>query len=60
MFIDGKSLNINDANYKSVRRAVADYMRLNSKTKKQTLDRLKQMLQAKLPNTDIHRKFKEL
>ena len=51
---------LNDANYKSVRRAVADYMRINSKAKKQTLDRLKQMLQAKLPNTDIHRKFKEL
>ena len=55
-----RALNINDANYKSVRRAVADYMRINSKAKKQTLVRLKQMLQAKLPNTDIHRKFKEL
>ena len=29
-------------------------------SKKQTLDKLKQMLQAKLPNTDIHKKFKEL
>ena len=55
-----RALNINDANYKSVRRAVADYRHLNSKAKKQTLDKLKQMLQAKLPNTDIHKKFKEL
>ncbi len=55
-----RSLNINDANYKSVRRAVADYMGLNSRSKQQTVNRLKQMLQAKLPNTDIHKKFKEL
>ena len=55
-----RSLNINDANYKSVRRAVADYMGLNSRSKHQTVNRLKQMLQAKLPNTDIHKKFKEL
>jgi len=55
-----RSLNINDANYKSVRRAVADYMGLNSRSKHQTVKRLNQMLQAKLPNTDIHKKFKEL
>ena len=55
-----RSLNIRDANYKNVRRAVANYNGLNSKARAQTVVRLKQMLQAKLPNTDIHKKFKEL
>ena len=54
-----RALNINDANYKNVRRAVADYSRLNSRTQRQTVDKLRQMLQSKLPNTDIHKKFKE-
>ena len=55
-----RALNINDANYKNVRRAVSNYTNLDSKTKSQTLIRLKQMLQSKLPNTDIHKKFKKL
>ena len=55
-----RALNITDANYKNVRRAVANYNRLDGKTKSRTFARLKQMLQSKLPNTDIHKKFKEL
>ncbi len=55
-----RALNITDANYKNVRRGVANYTSLNSRQRVQTLMRLKQMLQAKLPNTDIQRKFKEL
>jgi hypothetical protein len=55
-----RSLNINDANYKNVRRAVANFTKLNSRDKEQTVARLKQMLQSKLPNTDLHKKFKEL
>ena len=55
-----RSLNIKDANYRNVRRAVADYTNLDSKTQAQLLARLKKLLQAKLPNTDIQRKFKEL
>ena len=55
-----RSLNIKDANYKNVRRAVADYNNLDAKTKSQLMARLKQLLQSKLPNTDIQRKFKEL
>jgi len=55
-----RSLNIRDANLKNIRRAVANYNRLNSKMKLQTLHRLKQQLQSKLPNTDILKKFKEL
>ncbi len=54
-----RALNITDANYKNVRRAVANYNRLDSRTQAQTVSRLKQMLQSKLPNTDIQRKFKE-
>ena len=54
-----RALNITDANYKNVRRAVADYSRLNSSTQTQTVNKLKQMLQSKLPNTDIHKKFKD-
>ncbi len=55
-----RSLNINDARYKNVRRAVANFPKLNSSSKMKTLSALKQMLQQKLPNTDIHKKFKEL
>ena len=55
-----RSLNIVDGNYKNVRRGVANYKNLNSKDQKRTVSRLGQMLQAKLPNTDIHRKFKTL
>ena len=55
-----RSLNITDANLKNIRRAVANYTKLDSKMKMQTLHRLQQQLQAKLPNTDILKKFKEL
>ena len=55
-----RALNITDANYKNVRRAVANYNSLDTKSRTQTLARMKQMLQSKLPNTDILKKFKEL
>ena len=55
-----RALNINDANYRNVRRAVANYKSLDTRQRSQTLDKLKKMLQSKLPNTDIQRKFKEL
>jgi len=55
-----RSLNIRDANLKNIRRAVANYTKLDSKMKMQTLHRLQQQLQSKLPNTDILKKFKEL
>jgi hypothetical protein len=55
-----RALNITDANYRNVRRAVANYKRLNTKQQSQTLNSLKRMLLSKLPNTDIQRKFKEL
>jgi hypothetical protein len=55
-----RSLNITDANYRNVRRAVANYTKLNNNTKAQLLNRMKQLLLSKLPNTDLQRKFKEL
>ena len=55
-----RALNITDANLKNIRRSVANYNRLESRLKLQTLHRLQQQLQAKLPNTDIVKKFKEL
>ena len=55
-----RSLNIRDANLKNIRRAVANYSKLDARTKMQTLHRLQQQLQSKLPNTDILKKFKEL
>ena len=55
-----RALGIRDANPRNIRRAVANYNSLDSRRQQQTLARLKQMLQAKLPNTDIQRKFKEL
>ncbi len=55
-----RALNITDGNLINIRRAVANYNNLNSKLKMQTLHRLQQQLQSKLPNTDILKKFKEL
>ena len=55
-----RALNINDSTLRNIRRAVANYNKLNSKMKMQTLHRLQQQLQSKLPNTDILKKFKEL
>lgn len=55
-----RALNISDANYKNTRRAVANFGKLNSRAQEQTKLRLRQMLQSKLPNTDIQKKFKEL
>ena len=55
-----RALNIQDANLKNIRRAVANYTKLDSKMKMQTLHRLQQQLQSKLPNTYILKKFKEL
>lgn len=54
-----RALNINDANYRNLRRAVSNYTKLDSKTRAKTIAKLKQMLSSKLPNTDIQRKFKE-
>ena len=55
-----RALNITDANLINIRRAVANYKSLDSRAKLQTLHRLQQQLQSKLPNTDILKKFKEL
>jgi hypothetical protein len=55
-----RALNIQDGNLRNIKRAVANYTKLDSRSKLQTLHRLKQQLQSKLPNTDILRKFKEL
>ena len=55
-----RALNINDANLRNIRRAVANYKNLDARQKMQALQRLRQQLQTKLPNTDILKKFKEL
>jgi len=55
-----RSLNIQDANYRNIRRAAANYKALNSRSRSQLLDRLNQHLKAKLPNTDLQRKFREI
>ena len=55
-----RSLGIQDGNLRNIRRAVADYNKLNTRMKLQTLHRLQQQLHSKLPNTDILKKFKEL
>ena len=54
-----RALNITDANYRNVRRAVANFTKLDSKTRSQTLTKLKQMVQSKLPNTDIAKMLKD-
>ena len=55
-----RALNINDGNYRNVRRAVANYKNLNSRQKTSTIKTLNRMLSAILPNTDLQRRFKQL
>jgi len=55
-----RALNINDANYRNVRRAVANYKNLNLRQKQSTIKTLNRMLSATLPNTDLQRRFKQL
>ena len=53
-----RALNITDANYKNVRRAVADYSNLDDKHKQSTKKKLLQHLGDKLAGTDLHRAAK--
>jgi len=55
-----RALNITDANYRNTRRAVANFNNLDVKSRANTIKTLQQLLNSKLPNTDIQRKFKEL
>tara|TARA_B100000902_G_scaffold216404_1_gene205731 strand:- start:113 stop:688 length:576 start_codon:yes stop_codon:yes gene_type:complete len=55
-----RALNIKDANYRNVRRAVANYRSLNVRQKQNTIKTLNRMLSATLPNTDLQRRFKQL
>ncbi len=55
-----RSLNISDANYRNLRRAIVDYNRLDARSKKQTDVKLMQLLRAKLPGTDITKKAQEI
>ena len=53
------SLGINNPDYKNLRRAITDYVSLDSTRKKITATRLLQALRAKLPGTDLQRKAQE-
>ena len=55
-----RSLDITDANYRNLRRAIADYHNLDSKTKQKASAKLLQLLKNKLPGTDITRKVQEI
>lgn len=53
------SLNIANADYKNLRRAISDYMALDNNRKKITVTRLLQAVRNKLPGTDIAKKVEE-
>jgi hypothetical protein len=53
-----RALNITDANYKNLRRAIANYGNLDSKTQHITTKKLLQHLANKLAGTDLHRAAK--
>ena len=55
-----RSLGITDANYRNLRRALANYDDLNDINKKKASTKLLQMLRSKLPGTDITRKVQEI
>ena len=48
-------LGITNPDYKNLRRAISDFISLDSKRKKATATRLLQALKAKLPGTDLQR-----
>lgn len=52
-------LGISNIDYKNLRRAIADYPKLDRTRKKATVTRLLQALKAKLSGTDIQRKTQE-
>ena len=54
-----RALNITDANYRNLRRNVANYSRLNDKDKQDTVKKLLQHLSSKLAGTDLHRAAKK-
>ena len=55
-----RALGIADANYRNLRRAIADYKNLDNKTQSRTSAKLLQMLRSKLSGTDITKKVQEL
>ena len=55
-----RSLNIQDAALRNLKRRVADFDNLDNTNKKLTKLKLVNLLNTLLPNTDIQRKFKEI
>tara|TARA_B100000427_G_scaffold190107_1_gene157973 strand:- start:899 stop:1465 length:567 start_codon:yes stop_codon:yes gene_type:complete len=55
-----RALNINDASYRNLRRAISDYDNLNDRAKKQATTKLLQLARSKLAGTDITKKLQEI
>ena len=55
-----RALGISDANYRNLRRAIADYKNLDDRTKARASSKLLQLMKSKLSNTDITKKVQEL
>ena len=54
-----RALGISNSAYRNLRRAIGDYINLDSRSKQVTVTRLLQALKAKLAGTDIQRKAQE-
>ena len=54
-----RALNITDANYRNLRRSIANYSNLNNNQKQITVKKLLQHLGSRLAGTDLHRAAKE-
>jgi hypothetical protein len=55
-----RDLNITDANYRNLRRAIANYGQLDDKNKIAIKKKLLQVVSSKLPGTDLHRQIKQI
>ena len=55
-----RSLNITDANYKTLRRNIANYGKLNSNDRQRIAKKLLQQLSSKLAGTDLYKKIKDI
>jgi hypothetical protein len=55
-----RDLNITDANYRNLRRAIANYGQLDDKNKIAIKKKLLQVVSSKLPGTDLQRQIKQI
>ena len=55
-----RALNITDANLRNLKRNIANYGKLDQRSKRSAIDKLSRLVADKLPGTDLHRQLKSI